>query len=490
MIRQHVLGVVLAIGLLPSAAGAQLAFHFDYSYDVDGFFDQQSHPDHRDVLEAAAALVNRFIDDLDAIVPSGENTYLVLITDPFTNAMTIIDGPEVAQDTILVYAAGSPNLGETLALGDSPGAVPFGDPEWQETVRYRGETAAQGPSPRNYGPWGGTTSFNTSIDWHFGVEAGGLDEDEFDFFSIAAHELMHVLGYGGADSWQDQISDGQFTGPAATAIGSPNNPTLQLDAVHAHWAAGTESTRAGAGSFDAIMDPFFSPGTRELPTDLDRAALIDIGWEEASEGDADRDRGFDSSDLVQVFVAGKYETGQVATWEQGDWDGSGQFDSNDLIDAFITGTYENGPFSASLPGGTPGDGNISVVYDPGTGEIGVDAGGHEFMAFQIVSEAGVFTGPGPAENLDLAFFDRGYDWKVFKLDPGGFGDLSFGLLAAPGLDAAYLANDLTITGAFVGGGSIEGAVGLFVIPEPGTLVMLLSGGLILLACAWRRRRWR
>jgi hypothetical protein len=74
------------------------------------------------------------------------------------------------------------------------------------------------------------------------------------------------------------------------------------------------------------------------------------------------------------------------------------------------------------------------------------------------------------------------------MDFGGFADVSFGLLALPGLDEAFLANDLTVTGSYKEGGGIEGYVDLYVIPEPGTLVLLLSGGLGLLAFAWRRRK--
>ena len=46
-------------------------------------------------------------------------------------------------------------------------------------------------------------------------------------------------------------------------------------------------------------------------------------------GDADLNGEFTSSDMVQVFTAGKYETGEEATWAEGDWNGDGGFDSSD-----------------------------------------------------------------------------------------------------------------------------------------------------------------
>ncbi len=59
-----------------------------------------------------------------------------------------------------------------------------------------------------------------------------------------------------------------------------------------------------------------------------------------SPGDANRDGKFDSLDFVQVFQAGKYETGDAAIWEEGDWNGDGAFDSADFVAAFTTGLYE------------------------------------------------------------------------------------------------------------------------------------------------------
>ena len=59
-------------------------------------------------------------------------------------------------------------------------------------------------------------------------------------------------------------------------------------------------------------------------------------------GDADLDLEFNSSDMVQVFRAGKYETGEKAGWEEGDWNGDLVFDSSDMVTAFFDGGYEKG----------------------------------------------------------------------------------------------------------------------------------------------------
>ena len=60
-------------------------------------------------------------------------------------------------------------------------------------------------------------------------------------------------------------------------------------------------------------------------------------------GDADVNLEFNSSDFVQVFTVGKYETEQPAVWSEGDWDASGTFESGDFVVAFQDGGYEQGP---------------------------------------------------------------------------------------------------------------------------------------------------
>ncbi len=69
-------------------------------------------------------------------------------------------------------------------------------------------------------------------------------------------------------------------------------------------------------------------------------------------GDANLDGEFSSSDLVQVLVAGLYETGRSegwssyrsgVGWSEGDWNGDGVFDTGDLVIALEDGGYELGP---------------------------------------------------------------------------------------------------------------------------------------------------
>ena len=59
-------------------------------------------------------------------------------------------------------------------------------------------------------------------------------------------------------------------------------------------------------------------------------------------GDADLDGLFSSGDLVKVFTAGKYDTGEAASWGEGDWNGDLSFGSGDLVTAFTDGGYDAG----------------------------------------------------------------------------------------------------------------------------------------------------
>ena len=58
-------------------------------------------------------------------------------------------------------------------------------------------------------------------------------------------------------------------------------------------------------------------------------------------GDANRDGGFDSSDLIAVFQRAEYEDGIAnnSVWEDGDWNGDSEFDSTDIVLAFQSGRY-------------------------------------------------------------------------------------------------------------------------------------------------------
>lgn len=213
-------------------------------------------------------------------------------------------------------------------------------------------------------------------------------------------------------------------------------------------------------------------------------------------GDANRDFSFDQLDIVQVLQAGKYLTGSSATWGEGDWDGGpggypgepptgdGIFDQKDVVAALQTGAYLAGPYAAIRPGGVEGDEQMSIIYDARTGEIAVDAPASTNLTSVNIDSAGrIFIAENANRNVLGSSFDTIDEGNIFKsiFNGVGFGSISFGNMAPPGLPEAFMANDLTVVGSLAGGGDI-GQVDLIYIPEPSSLALLAIALGIFYAC--------
>ncbi len=258
------------------ASTGNIKLKFDYSLDTSGFMND---PARRSALELAGQMAtSRLNDTLSAITPSGNNRWSIIATHPATGNNVTFNNPTIAANELLVYV-GARNLGSsTLALGGPGGQSAEGTQAWIDTVFGRGETGALGTASNrtDFAPWGGTLTFNPTTNWHFGIDDAGLDSGEMDFVTVATHELIHLLGFGIADSWKNLASGGNFTGTKSKSVydGTGNVP---LSSDGAHWL---ESITEGGQK--TIMGPIITAGKRELPTALDWAAMDDMGWEVAS----------------------------------------------------------------------------------------------------------------------------------------------------------------------------------------------------------------
>ena len=214
-------------------------------------------------------------------------------------------------------------------------------------------------------------------------------------------------------------------------------------------------------------------------------------------GDADMDFDFDQLDLVQVQIAAKYLTGQAATWGDGDWNGApggepgnpptgnGRFDQLDIIAALAPGHYLTGPYAA-VQSHPAGDGGATLVYDPNSGRVEVQAGATQLTSINIDSAAGIFTGEA-AQNLGGSF-DNDADGNIFKATFGSsFGSLSFGNVAQMGLSEQFVLGDLTVVGSLAGGGDL-GGVDLIYVPEPSVILLALLSLAAFVAPRMRRQR--
>ena len=143
--------------------------------------------------------------------------------------------------------------------------------------------------------------------------------------------------------------------------------------------------------------------------------------------------------------------------------------------------------AAFAPGGLEGDDQTSIVYDPATGEIRIDApNGVNLTSINISSAGSVFMGD-PAMNLDGSF-DIDEDDTIFKATFGSsFGTLSFGNVAKTELSADFVLNDLTIDGALEPGGGL-GDVDLIYVPEPSSILLLTFGLMGILRLTRRKGR--
>ncbi len=314
-----VLVAALLTGLGRGAPAGAVAILFDFSHDVHGFFDD---PQRVETLEYAGRMFERYVDSLEEIAPGGSNTWSANFFDPATGELTIVDNLFVPADTIIVYAGGRSMGSGTLGRGGF-GAIAAlsGSSAWRQTVRYRGQ---DGAPQDNLSIWGGSVAFNTGSSWHFDPHVAA-PSGTYDFLSVAIHELGHVLGIGTAQSWFNQIDDDDdFTGPQAVAIHGGPAP-VQSDRYH--WANGTSSTVGGLTQ-TASMVPSIPRATRRWFTDLDHAALGDIGWEEAPMGDVNLDGAVNLRDAAVLLS--RYQSPGLWAWTDGDLTGDGAVSPSDL----------------------------------------------------------------------------------------------------------------------------------------------------------------
>lgn len=265
------------------AAQANIDIVFDFTYDTNNFF---SSSERINALNAAASVFEtRFADSLSAITSSGGNNFSTIFfnqANPFGPDITLAN-QSVAANVIRVYASGVDLGTNTLGMGGPGGFDCIGFGTFCSDASSRGQGTVNGPGAWDFAPWGGTISFNnTSTDWYFGLSSSGLGASQFDFYSVAVHELAHVLGFSLSDSFINLVSGNHFVGQ--------NTGTVALT-PEGHWAPGTTSLIDGIYGdgmlYEVAMGPTLASGQRKRFTDLDYAAMQDIGWQVTPVPEAD-----------------------------------------------------------------------------------------------------------------------------------------------------------------------------------------------------------
>jgi len=264
--------------LLACTTSANAIFiNFDYSLDNKNFFSNQA---RKDVLNSAGHFFeNRLNDQLGAISSAGNNKFNINFSRPDTGKTQTKNDFSVAADTLTIFAGGRTFSGSILGQGGSGGFGASGTATFIESLK-RGQGNVSGSTATDFAPWGGSIAFDLDSVWYFDNDTriNDVPSGKSDFFSVALHELGHVLGFGTADSWKNLISGTNFTGANSVTVNN-GNPVM-LDSGLAHWKNGTLSLVDGV-SQEAAMDPSISVGSRKAFTNLDLAGLQDIGWEVA-----------------------------------------------------------------------------------------------------------------------------------------------------------------------------------------------------------------
>jgi hypothetical protein len=269
--RRPVVARMLQLETLEERTVLSVTIQLDYSYDTNGFFAQQS---RRDVMQAAADYLGyRLGDSLSAIVPSGQSTWSMRFQNPADGTIATISNPTVAADTLIVFVGGRDIAAPTLGMGGfgAYSASSFTQ-TWFDLLKSRGQAGALLTTPTDFASWGGSIAFdNVGPDWYFGTSDSERGAGQADFFSVALHEMGHLLGIGTSASWNQLVVGGAFTGANVVAkYGSA--PAVQSGGGH----FGEGVSYAGQ---EVAMDPSITQGTRKLFTELDFAALQDVGWQ-------------------------------------------------------------------------------------------------------------------------------------------------------------------------------------------------------------------
>ncbi|HEY2785884.1 MAG TPA: FG-GAP-like repeat-containing protein [Fimbriiglobus sp.] len=255
-----------------------ITVRLDYQFDASHFFDD---PAKRAALQRAVdAIAPRLQDHLAAITPSGVNTWTIHFQNPATGGTETVVNPTVGADEMVLYVMGAALPGNTLGRELAWSYSSAGLSQWNALLKDRGQTGAAAQNPTDFGPWGGVVAFDTDSNWNFG--AGLPAGNQFDFLSVAEHELFHVFGFGADNAafsrWVSAADT--FNGPHVVATYGSPAPVVRDDSDGSpdHWLPGTTVN----GSVP-VMVPVLPIGARQTATSLDFAALQDIGWHVVSQ---------------------------------------------------------------------------------------------------------------------------------------------------------------------------------------------------------------